>query len=425
MERAYFRKFVCPLTASMIVAFAVEMPAADLAPLPDLTLDQAVSESLASNPSLRSALLKADAAAERPVQASGLPNPMFQYGGMDAANGGHFPDTPEKRFMIEQSFPAPGKRRLGGDVARQETAVAQREAESTALDTVMQVKETYFGLYGTQQSLAIVREEQAILTTMEKIAGAKYAVGEGAQEDVLKARSELALLRQKLAEMEAGEAVLKSRLNTLMSRNPELPLGRAVTPPASATPGSLDALLALADKTRPEIKVAEAQVARDEAEQRLKSRDYLPDYRFGIEYRDFSREDDMLMVTVGLELPLWRTRYRAAVSEAAAVKASSEAALESARRQAANEVVEARLKLSAARRILDSCRTALIPQAEARCKAGEAAYRAGKAGLADVLESQRILLEARLTAAGAEADGGVQAARLERAVGTGHEVNKP
>ena len=385
---------------------------------PDLTLDRAVAESVRANPELRSAVLKTAALKERPAQARGLPNPMFKYGGMDAASGGNFPNTAEKRFMLEQSFPAFGKRGLGEQVAQQEVVVAQREADARVRDVVLRVKETYFDLYGAQRSRALVRDEETVLVRLEKVAETKYAAGEGAQPDVLKAQSEMALRRQRLVELEADEAVLKEQLNTLMSRSPDAPLGRAVTTPAAADPAGADALLALADKARPEIQGAEAQVARYEADRRLRSREYLPDYRLGIEYRDFARDNDRLMFTVGLEIPLWRDQYRAGVAEAAAMTAAGTAALESVRRQVASDVAQARVRLLSASRVLDSYRSSLIPQAETRYKASEAAYRAGKVDFLDLLESERFWLDVRLMAAGAEANVGVQAARLERAVGT-------
>jgi outer membrane protein, heavy metal efflux system len=79
--------------------------------------------------------------------------------------------------------------------------------------------------------------------------------------------------------------------------------------------------------------------------------------------------------------------------------------------------VGAHFKLLAARRTLDLYRKDLVPQAEARFKASETAYQSGKADFLDLLESERFLLNARVMAAMAEGDLGMQWARQERAVG--------
>jgi outer membrane protein, heavy metal efflux system len=383
-----------------------------------LTLNEVVELAVHENPELRSLQARRDAMMERPAQAQALPNPMFKYGGMDTVSGGHFPDTGEKRFMVEQEFPGFGKRGLREEMARQDAAVMQRETETMTRDVILMVKEAYFDLYALQRVLSLTRDEENVLKRMEKVAEARYAAGEGSQPDVLKAQSEITLLRQKRLEQEAQETTLKAKLNTLTNRRADAPVGRAVTPPADEAPAEAGALLALAEDTRPELKGARAEIDRYQAERRLMARERLPDYRLGLEYRDFTDSDDMVMFTVGLDLPLWRDKYRAGEAEAARMAVSSQAALEAVRRQVANDVWTARFKLVTARRTLDLYRTALVPQAESRFQASEAAYRVGKVDFVDLLESERFLLNVRVMAAMAEGELGAQAARLERAVGT-------
>lgn len=101
---------------------------------------------------------------------------------------------------------------------------------------------------------------------------------------------------------------------------------------------------------------------------------------------------------------------------------SGRATLEAARRQTSFDVQDAHYKLLTARRTLDLYRNELIPQAEARFVASEAGYRAGQADFMDLLESERFLLEARIMAAMAEGAVGMQAARLERAMGEGDRL---
>src|ERR1035437_7836500 len=71
----------------------------------NLTLAAAVDLAIRDNPELKSLGARWGAMRERPAQAGALPNPMFTYGGMDMASGGAWPDTSEKRFMVQQEFP--------------------------------------------------------------------------------------------------------------------------------------------------------------------------------------------------------------------------------------------------------------------------------------------------------------------------------
>lgn len=130
-----------------------------------------------------------------------------------------------------------------------------------------------------------------------------------------------------------------------------------------------------------------------------------------------AEEDDLAMFTVGVDLPVWRSKYRAGVREADRMIEAGRAALEAAQRETSFDVQDAHFKLVTARRTLDLYRNELIPQAESRFVASEAAYRTGQVDFMDLLESERFLLEARIMEAMAEGAVGIQAARLERAVG--------
>jgi outer membrane protein TolC len=99
------------------------------------------------------------------------------------------------------------------------------------------------------------------------------------------------------------------------------------------------------------------------------------------------------------------------------MRAASLAARQATEQQVALDVQDASFKLLTAQRTLELYKTELMPQAEARFNASEAAYRTGQTDFADLLESQRFLLSTRIMAAMAEGDVGMQSARLERAVG--------
>jgi len=383
----------------------------------NLTLAAAVELAVRDNPGLRSLRAKWEAMLERPAQASALPNPMLKYSGMDMAEGGTWQDTNEKRIMVEQQFPWFGKRALREGIARKDAEAMQCELEAMTRETVMMVKESYFGLYAVQQAITITRKDETVLQRMAKISETMYATGERTQQDVLKAHSEITLLKQRLLELEAQENALQAKLNTLLNRRADAPLGAAVTPPENAFHATQDALFSMAAANRPEVHAAQAQTERYELEKKLMSKESRPDYQLGVEYRDIGGGENMVMFTVGVELPIRQAKTRAGFREAEKMRASSEAAREAAIQNSALDVQNASFKLQTARRMLSLYKTELIPQAETRFTASEADYKTGKADFMDFLESQRFLLGIRVMAAMAEGDVGMQFARLERAVG--------
>ena len=390
-----------------------------------LTLEETVDAALRENPQLRSMRAKWEAMTERPVQERTLPNPMLQYSAMDMIKDGNWPDTQEKRVMVLQEFPWFGKLGLRGKVATKEAEAMQREYEAMQREVIMMVKESYFDLYGVQRTIAITRAEEDVLKRMEQVAETRLATGQTPEQDVLKAQAEITMLKQKLLEFEQQENVLKAKLNQLVNRRADSPLGLALTEPQQGFDTGTEQLFSLAEQNRPEIKGAQAQIERNQAERELMKKAFFPDYRLGVEYRNvgvdfsnFSRGDDMLMFTVGLDLPIWRTKYNAGVREADKMIESSQAGLEAVEKQTSFDVQDASFKLLTARRTFDLYNLSLIPQAEARFEASEAGYRTGKVEFLDLLESERFLLNARVMAAMAEGNVGMQLARLERAVGT-------
>ncbi|OQC33212.1 MAG: Cobalt-zinc-cadmium resistance protein CzcC precursor [Verrucomicrobia bacterium ADurb.Bin070] len=392
---------------------------------PLLTLTDAVQRAVSDNAQLSSLRAKRDAMLERPGQAKALPNPMLSYGGMDMAKGGTWPDTSEKRIMVQQEFPWFGKRSLREGIAEKEAEIMQRDLDAMTCDVVMRVKESFYDLYAIRRVITIAQEEEAVLRRMVTIAGTRYASGKGSQADLIKAQTEITMLKQRLLELQAQENTVKAKLNTLLNRRADEPLGKLEPPPKVGAPVEAARLFAEAAQNRPEVLAAQTRIERYRLEKKLMEKEYLPDYKLGIEYRDIQSEDNMLMFTVSVELPVWQSKYEAGTREAERMQAASRAALEAAERQSAFDVQDAHFKLQTALRTFNMYRTDLVPQAESRFSTSEAGYQEGKVDFLDLLESERFLLNTKVMTAMSEGAAGVQAARLERAVGVNMSFVSP
>jgi cobalt-zinc-cadmium efflux system outer membrane protein len=382
-----------------------------------LSLDQAVREALSRNPRLVALGYARAAMRERPAQAAGLPNPMFTYRGMDATTGGAFPNTSEKRFEIEQPLPGYGKRGLREAVAVNEAGAMGVEAEVMAREVIWMVKEAAYELQAVQKAMRITRDEDDLLNRMAKVAEVRYAAGEAAQADAVKAQTETTMLQQKRLELEGREKTLRAKLAFLMSIDADQAPATIIAPlPDGAVPDPV-ALVKSALGKRAEIKAAQLKVYRRELQRKLMTRESQPDYKVGLEYRAIERQDDMVMFMVGVDLPLWRGKPRAAIREAGMMASASEADRMATERQVTLDVQSACYKVATARRTVELYQKDLIPQSAVRLQASEAGYRAGKVDFSDWLESQRFGLNVRIMAVMAEGELGSGWAALERAVG--------
>jgi outer membrane protein TolC len=409
--------FAWMLAATLSATASVTVADSGAVPVTNLTLAAVTETALRENEQLKSLRAKWEAMRERPVQAGALPNPMLSYSGMDMAEGGDWPDTNEKRVMLQQAFPWFGKRKLRERIAAKDAEAMEHELEAMSREITMQVKESYYDLYAEQQVIAITRQEALVLQRLAETAQTLYATGTREQTDLIQAQTEVTMLSQNLLERLARETTLKARLNTLLNRRADAPLPALEKPPEPVASAEAATLFEQAAADSPEVRAAQSQVERFELERRLMAKEAAPDYRLGLEYRDFRDNDSMMMFTVSVDLPIWFEKNKAGVREAEKMRQSSEAAREAAKRENAFDVQDAHFRLDTSRRMLALIRRELIPQAEARLNAHEAAYRTGKADFMDLLESERFLLETKLMAVRTEAEIGMQAARLERAVG--------
>ena len=406
------------LIPGILPAAESNSPAAPAVPaLTNLTVDQAVAEALARNPQLESLRARLEAMKQRSAQAGALPDPTIKYSGMDAADGGNFPDTNEKRLMVEQAFPWFGKRDLRSGEAEKDAETMQQDYGAASLDVVMRVKETCYDLHAVQRSEAITRSEADVLGQMEETARSQYGTGKADLQDVTAAQAEVTMLRPRLLELGSRETTLKAKLNMLLNRRADAPVGVTIAdPPPPLTAGAAQ-LSALAKEHRPEIKGAQAQVDKNQYAHRLMAKESYPDYALGLEYRSLRDSDDLVMFTAAVSLPIWRSKYSAGVREAEQMVESSKAMRESTEREVSFDVQDAYAKAVTAAQTEDLYAKTLIPQAQARFTAAAAGYRAGKADFLTVLESERFLLNARGMQATAEGDLCMAWARLERAVG--------
>ncbi|MFA6631004.1 MAG: TolC family protein, partial [Kiritimatiellia bacterium] len=169
-------------------------------PVTNLTLAVATETALRENEQLKSLRAKWEAMQERLAQAGALPNPMLSYSGMDLAEGGDWPDTSEKRVMLQQAFPWFGKRKLREQIAAKDAEALRHELDALSRDLVMWVKEGYYNLYAEQQVIAITRAEALVLQRLAETAQTLYSTGTREQTDLIQAQTEVTLLSQNLLE---------------------------------------------------------------------------------------------------------------------------------------------------------------------------------------------------------------------------------
>lgn len=396
---------------------------------PPLSLKGAVDEALERNPTLIALRRQFEAARHRPAQERYLMAPSFE------AQIWQWPittvnplNTNMYMFTVHQELPGRGKRALRAAAAEKDVDIALTEIAVRARDVVKDVTSVYAGLVVSRHAIDIQLASVDLLRQFADASSIKYAAGRTPQQDVLKAVVELSKLHEDLVMREEAAATAAARLNTLLDRDPQMPIGPLAEPPELLTLPASEELQRLAIERQPELRVAQLSVDRAQAALAVVNRDYKPDFFVGGGYMLMPREAGAWTASVGMTWPNapWsRGRLDAKKAEATADVEAAAANARAVERQIRLTVHEAYVRANAATQRAVLLRTTLLPQSEQTLEVSRVAYQTDRVDFLALIDNQRALLDAQLNYYGALSDREIALADLARAVGTELPVALP
>jgi len=366
-------------------------------------LGHLVEEGLKANPEILAARWAIEAAQARIVQARSLDDPelSIESWSIPLNQPTNLNQADSHMVNLRQRLPFPGKLRLRGEVASQEEAIARARYHAKEREVIAAVKKGYYDLFMAERNIHIAQEQLALLERILKTAEARYAVGKAAQQDVIKAQVEQSDVLGRLIAAEREHHHAEARLNTLLNRPPDAPIGRTAEREPPTTPFEQQELFKLAMESNPELQQAASEVKRAELSHELAIRNSkYPDFMVGLGYWYLPQGNfqhtysGMLTLTIPF---FWtKARHDKEVEEASAQIARAEASRRAMKNRALFEVRENLVTVNAARRSIALYRTGLIPQAELSLKAAEVAYQTGRLEFTGLLEAERALRDVRL-----------------------------
>jgi len=358
----------------------IALPAADL-PTPLSTL---LDEAARSNPDIQATRLGWQAATQVPSQVSTLPDPQvtlqhFSVGSPRPFAGYSNSDFAYVGFGISQDLPYPGKLKLRGEAAQQDAAISRNKLEAVRRSVLQQVKEAYYQIAYVQQTLEVLDRNGKLLEQVEKIADARYRVGEGSQQDILKSQLERTKLLREVAHHRELMRTQQALLRKLLNRPPDSP--EILTQPLVETPlvYTPDQLLAKIRSENPEVAGQQEMVKKQSLQVEIARKDRYPD--FSVQYMWQHTADpfrDYYMLSFSARIPIYRRRKlnpqtTQAVEELNRCRREYESQVQTAYFDLRNQYIAA----ETASQMLKIYREGLIPQALATYQAGLTSYQSG------------------------------------------------
>jgi outer membrane protein TolC len=325
--------------------------------------------------------------------------------------------------MISQTIPFPGKLSAAGKAALAESRVRRIELDRNIRDTGTAIRESFHELSYIQKATKIAGQTQALLARLTTNSETAAAQNRAALIDVMKAKSQAAQSTYDVLLLSDLEKTEIARLNALLNRPPEAPIGPVAGEATRPVVFTLDEIYAFAQKNREEIRMARAEIEKSSAEVSVARYETLPEFMLGVifestapESADTSREN-MTGVQFGMTIPLWwgKNTGRMDASRAALEKAKAMTVVQTNDTLAA--VRETWFRLQTAERLVVLYREQLIPQALKAVKTAETWFRQGEGSFSDAAETESVWYNFQLALARADADHGKYLARLEALAG--------
>ena len=376
-----------PLAAQAPAPAAV--PSATPEPSGDAALDALVTEALERNPDLAALQDAVVAARARPDQARALADPMLA---VLYTNDGWAPSLGKQEmttlaFMGSQDLPYPGKRRLRGEIAAREADQVEQQLARARLALAAAVKRAYYGLVLSRESDELVREQEGVWKQIEGVARARYAVGQGAQPDVLRVQIEVTRIDEQRTAQQAETEIRLAELNRLRDRPAATPVAtgtRLVLRPAEE---ALDRAVERLGAFSPELKSALIGEQRAGLQVALSGKAFKPDFGVQAGYMNRGGLDPMWLAGASVSLPLQRKRLSSGQAEAEAQARASARLTQSVRLQLRYRTQERLAQLAATERIATLYAEGVIPQGRMSVDAAVANYQSGKVPFIAVLEA--------------------------------------
>lgn len=355
------------------------------------SLSQLIEEAQQKNPGVQAALHGQLSARHAQRGAGALPDTQIVVQQLNVGSPRPFAGYTNNDFAfiglgMAQEIPWPGKRGLRSEIAGREARSAQARMEAVQRSVADQVKETYFRLAYLQQTLTILGENDKLLREVNRVAESRYTVGQGSQQDVLKAQLQHTAILQEinLRQREIGQA--EAELKRLLARAQDSP--DIVAEPLRERPLSKTAAeLAAQVQSNPEVQAQQEMLNKSAKQVELARKEFRPDFGLQYMYQNTDRKfRDYYMMTLSLNLPN-RGRRKAELATALEQQRSASAQLQAEVQQRQAAIQDAVVVAQSSAEQLRIYREGLIPQADATFRAALAGYETNKQDFETLLSS--------------------------------------
>jgi outer membrane protein TolC len=392
---------------------AAEEPVIHVGPL--------IREAIEKNPKVIAARERHTALKEKIPQASALEDPMLGFGVVNLPNNFDFneEDMTMKEVSVSQKFPFPGKRGLSEEAAAQEAEAGAAEIDDIANQVAKEVKAAFYDLSHAYRAIEVAQRSKRILEELAKITHTRYSLGQAIQEDIIRIQVEISKMVDDLIMLEQKKRALAARINYLLNRPQNSPVGRPAEVDFRPVAFSIEDLQQKAVAENPMLKALKQDIAARGKNVELAKQDYLPDFSLKLAYGQREDRLDMYTGMIEMNLPIFfKSKQNRRVAEGYADVRSAQAKYDAAQNEILYMVADMGSMVQRLERKIELYRTGIVPQSRLQIDTALSAYMVNKADFMTLLDSRMRLYRYELDYHEALTEYEKSLAALEAAVGS-------
>ncbi|RME02868.1 MAG: TolC family protein [Planctomycetota bacterium] len=389
-----------------------------------LTLAQVLQLVWQRNPSIKAARLRWRATIEKIPQATSYPDPILMYS--------YYVQEVETRVgpqrhsvSLTQKIPFPGKLTLQGKMASQDVRIARLITEKTIRNVFVQTKIAYYELLYIEKALKIYQKQRELLERYVNFAAGEHGKNNTKLSEVFKAQSLLAQSHYEILLLKEMRLAQQQRLRSLLALEANLELAPPQELSFQPFNVSLNELIQLGDRYNEELWIAREKVTKGAFALQLAKMSYLPNFQFGVKWIETGKAilstpesgKDPLIVSAGLNLPIWWGRDAAKIDEKYYQLQALQQERTAVRQNLRSQISTAYFRLTNTERLVKLYAEQLLPQANQALVVAERRYREKVTNFSAMLETISVWLNFQLAYWRALVDYNQNLARLEQLIG--------
>lgn len=384
------------------------------------TIDDYLKYAKLNNPGLHAALNDWKATLAKIPQAKSFDDPTLTYNYMVRAEN---PDDDNSwdSIRLTQMFPFFGKRGLRKQVAIESAEVARQKYETEKRKLVLQVKNAYYDYYYQTRAIAVMKENLELIKAIDEVVRTRYKTAEAGYTDLLRVQVEIGKMEDEVSTMTDMLKPKVAQLNAILNRPEDSMVFVPKTLPEKKIDITEKEISSLLSSNNPEIAGMTYEVSMAEKSFRLANVESLPDFMLGIEYQavmaDAMEDRNPIMAMVGINIPLWRGKYRGMVDEAEAMLESAKGKLEEMKNRLHAELEMALYEYRDSERKILLYKDSLLPKAEQSLNSIQQSFASARSDYLDVIDALRTLLEFKLSYEKSLVNRAKSIAKIEMLVG--------